>query len=319
MKNLFILYIFLIFNTFQLAGQEKYDQVFTSDIAVETHTYATKDGQNLELDIYIPQNDPDTDRPVLIYVHGGGFQSGSRNSEDIVQFCTNLAEYGYVVASVSYRLTRKDQPGGFGCDCPAAEKLATFDAAVADIQDATFYLIQNYEYLGIDPQKIILAGSSAGAEAVLITAYSPPVCYDLPSGPVAYAGVIGMAGAIPDTSIIYEESAVPSLFFHGTNDNLVPYATAPHHYCEPENPGYIVLHGSQTLAKKLENLSVPYWLHTTCGGGHEMASKPMTGHFDEIVDFCYNFVLNQKKEFRHTIIEGGILNQKYEQFNFCAQ
>jgi predicted esterase len=119
---------------------------------------------------------------------------------------------------------------------PVSEKLATFDAAVEDIQDATFYLIQNYEYLGIDPQNIILAGSSAGAEAVLITAYSPPVCYDLPSGPVAYAGVIGMAGAIPDTSIIYEESAVPSLFFHGTDDNLVPYATAPHHYCEKTNP-----------------------------------------------------------------------------------
>jgi acetyl esterase/lipase len=298
-------------------GQEKYYQFFTSEITTETHTYATKDGENLEMDIYLPQNDPDTDRPVIVYIHGGGFQGGTRNSKDIIQFCTNLAEYGYVVVSVSYRLTRKDQPGGFGCDVPVSEKLATFDAAVEDIQDATFYLIQNYEYLGIDPQNIILAGSSAGAEAVLITAYSPPVCYDLPSGPVAYAGVIGMAGAIPNTSIIYEESAVPSLFFHGTDDNLVPYATAPHHYCEQNKPGYLILHGSHTLAQKLEKLEVPYWLHTTCGGGHEMAGKPMTEYFDEIVDFCYNFVLNEKGETRHTIVKSEKQNHKYEQFNFC--
>ncbi len=304
---------------FNVLGQEKYFQFFTSEISVETHTYATKDGENLEMDIYLPQNDPDTDRPMIIYVHGGGFQGGTRNSEDIVQFCTNLAEYGYVVASISYRLTRKDQPGGFGCDCPASEKLATFDAAVADIQDATFYLIQNHEYLEIDPQNFILAGSSAGAEAVLITAYSPPVCYDLPSGPVAYAGVIGMAGAIPDTSIIYGESAVPSLFFHGTDDNLVPYSTAPHHYCEKDKTGYIILHGSQTLANKLKNLNVPYWLHTTCGGGHEMAGKPMQDYFNEIVDFCYNFVLKENGESRHTIVKSEKQNQKYEQFNFCEQ
>jgi acetyl esterase/lipase len=314
-----ILILSLVVLAFPLFSQEKYLDFFTSEIGIETHTYATKDGQNLEMDIYLPQNDPDTDRPVIIYAHGGGFQGGTRNSEDIIQFCTNLAQYGYVVASVSYRLTRKDQPGGFGCDCPALEKLATFDAAVADIQDATFYLIQNYEYLGIDPQNIILAGSSAGAEAVLITAYSPPVCYDLPSGPVAYAGVIGMAGAIPDTSIIYNESAVPSLFFHGTNDNLVPYSTAPHHYCEKDKPGYIILHGSHTLANKLENLNVPYWLHTTCGGGHEMASKPMQNYFNEIVDFCYNFVLAENGESRHTVVKSEIQYQKYEQFNFCKQ
>jgi acetyl esterase/lipase len=316
MKQIVLLFSIIILVTTSRA-QEKYFQPFTNEISIETHTYATKDGQNLEMDIYLPQNDPDTDRPVFVYVHGGGFQGGTRNSDDIVQFCTNLAEYGYVVASISYRLTRKDQPNGFGCDCPVSEKLVTFDAAVADIQDATFYLIQNYEYLGIDPQRIILAGSSAGAEAVLITSYSPPVCYDLPSGPVAYAGVIGMAGAIPDTSIIYDESAIPSLFFHGTDDNLVPYATAPHHYCEQNKPGYLILHGSHTLAQKLENLNVPYWLHTTCGGGHEMASKPMQNYFTEIVDFCYNFVLMEIGKSRHTIVKSEKQNQKYEQFNFC--
>lgn len=309
--------LFLAILSLPSFSQEKYTQPFTEEIAVETHTYASKNGENLDLDIYLPQNDPDTDRPLILYVHGGGFQAGKRNSEEIVRFCTNLAEYGYVVASISYRLTRKDQPGGFGCDCPVSEKMSTFGAVVEDIQDATFYLIQNYEYLGIDPYKIILAGSSAGAEAVLLAGYTPPVCYDLPSGPVSYADVISMAGAIPDTTVIYDESAIPSLFFHGTDDNLVPYATAPHHYCKKDQPGFLILHGSHTLANKLQQLEIPFWLHTTCGGGHEMASRPMVDYFKEITDFCSTYVLDHNGEFRHTIIEGKKQDFKYKQFNFC--
>jgi acetyl esterase/lipase len=188
-----------------------------------------------------------------------------------------------------------------------------------DIQDATFFLIQNLEQFSIDPQKIILAGSSAGAEAVLNTAYQPPYCYGLDSGPVSYAGVIGMAGAIPDTTTIYDESAVPSLLFHGTDDNLVPYATAPHHFCDKDKPGYLILHGSNTIVLKLQQLDVPYWLHTTCGGGHELANKPMQDYFDEIVDFCYTFVLKGDGDNRHTIVEGNQKEEGFEKFKFCTE
>ncbi|WP_072998486.1 alpha/beta hydrolase family protein [Mariniphaga anaerophila] len=317
-KHFSLLFLFTILGL-SLFGQEKYISHFTSDVVVETLTYASKDGQDLALDVYLPQNDPDTDRPLLLFVHGGGFFAGERNSESIVRFCNNLAEYGYVAASISYRLTRKGTPEKFGCDCPEKEKLATFAAAVEDIQDATYYLIQNSEYLGIDPYKIILAGGSAGAEAALMTAYTPPVCYDLPSGPVSYAGVIGLAGAIPDTTIIYKESAVPSMFFHGTDDNLVPYGTAPHHYCAKNKPGYIILHGSRTIASKLDKLAVPYWLHTTCGGGHELAGTPLHKYFDEIVDFCYSFVVKKSTEFRHTVVKDKEQQPNYKQYNYCEQ
>ena len=247
------------------------------------------------------------------------FSKGQRNSEDIQEFCTRMAGYGYVVASISYRLTRKDTETGFGCNCPATDKLNTFYAAVEDLQDATFFLIERREMLGIDPQKIILAGSSAGAETVLNTAYQPPYCYGLDSGPVSYAGVISMAGAIPDTTVLYDESAVPSLLFHGTDDELVPYATAPHHYCKEGDPGYLMLYGSYTIAQKLEQLEVPYWLHTTCGAGHEINYIPMTKYFDEIVDFCYNFVINKSAESRQTVVDGTLQHTGFEQFSFCEK
>jgi len=300
-------------------SQERYQSEWFDEISKETYTYATKDGQNLDLDIYLPQGDAALERATLIYMHGGGFSGGTRDDENIQEFCNRMARYGYVVASISYRLTRKDQPGAFGCDCPAVDKLNTFNAAVEDIQDATFFLIENREQFAIDPQKIILSGSSAGAEGVLSAAYQPPYCYGLDSGPVSYAGVIGMAGAIVDTMNIYDESAIPSLLFHGTDDPLVPYGTAPHHYCSEDQPGYLILHGSYTIAEKLRSLHVPYWLHTTCGGEHEINITPLTEFFDVITEFCYTFVVKGEGDQRETIIEGKQNAEKYSIYNFCEE
>jgi predicted esterase len=318
----FKLYItlFLVFYAFsETRAQDRYLDMRFDSIEVNSYTYIVKNGENLDLDIYTPWGDPEENRPLLLYVHGGGFSGGTRNGDDIIEFCKRMAEYGYVTASISYRLTRKGKPTGFGCDCPEEEKLKTFQAAVEDIQDATFFLIQNRESFGIDPHNIILTGSSAGAEAALIAAYSPPNCFDLESGPVSYAGVISLAGAIPYLERLYDESAIPTMFFHGTCDNLVPYATAPHHYCQPSQPGYLVLHGAYTLSKKLEELNVPYWLHTTCGGKHELAGTPISQYFDEIIEFCNDFVLEKKGQTRHTIVPGNANACDYQQFDFCAQ
>jgi len=173
--------------------------------------------------------------------------------------------------------------------------------------------------MGIDPQKIILSGSSAGAEAVLNAAYQAPYCYGLDSGPVSYAGVISFAGAIPDTARIYKESAVPSLLFHGTCDNLVPYATAPHRHCKETDPGYLLFHGSYTIAEKLKKIGTPYWLYTYCNASHEIAGSPMGNNFNEIIDFCYSFILNNGTEQRVTVKKTANNPCEYQTFNFCTE
>ncbi len=314
-KSAFLLIILLI--PFSIFAQERYSSAMFDEISTETYTYATKNGEALKLDVYLPQADPETERATLIYLHGGGFATGNRDSEKIKEFCTRLAGYGYVVVSMQYRLTRKNTETGFGCDCPANEKLNTFISAIQDIQDASFFLVENREQFGINPQKLILAGSSAGAEAALNAAYQPPMCYGLDSGPVSYAGVISMAGAIPDTVVLYEESAVPSLFFHGTDDNLVPYATAPHRFCEKSSPGYLILNGPATITQKLDKLNAPYWLYTFCGGGHEYSDKPMTDYFDVITEFCHRFVINEEKESLKTVEKGITKGGIYGVFEFC--
>ena len=309
----------VIIFSFNSSAQERYKEEITDSVRVETYTYAFKDNQSLDLDAYFPAFDNQTKRPLIIYVHGGGFSGGKRNEPGIQEFCRKLAQHGYVAASISYRLTRHGSETGFGCDCPAVDKLNTFNKAVEDIQDATFFMIKNCDKMGIDPQKIILSGSSAGAEAVLNAAYQPPYCYGLDSGPVSYSGVISMAGAIPDTSRIFKESAVPSLFFHGTCDNLVPYSSAPHHYCKEKQPGYLILHGAYTIAEKLRKIGTPCWLYTYCNAAHEIAGKPMTANFNEIIDFCYSFILNNGTEQRVTIKKTENKPCEYQTFNFCTE
>jgi acetyl esterase/lipase len=302
-----------------LPAQERFRNEITDSVKVDTYTYAFKDAQSLDLDVYTPAFDQVINRPLIIYIHGGGFYQGTRNSTEIQEYCKNLARYGYVVSSISYRLTRKEQATGFGCDCPAVDKLNTFNEAVEDLQDATYFLINHREKLGIDPQKIILSGSSAGAETALNTAYQPPYCYGLESGPVSYAGVIAMAGAIPDTTRIYAESAVPSLLFHGSCDHTVPYETAPHRYCKKGQNGYLVLHGSKTIAAKLKKLKTPYWLYTYCNADHEISGTPMQKNIPDIIDFCYSFILKKSDEQRITDIKTDHQSCNLPNSNSCNE
>ncbi|MGV8137755.1 MAG: alpha/beta hydrolase [Mangrovibacterium sp.] len=315
MKTLTLSLLFFIFWLFDASAGDRYLEVITDSVITETYTYAEKNGRRLDLDVYMPVQDQEAERPVLLYVHGGGFSGGTRNGEGIVEFCKKIACRGYVAVSISYRLTRKGTETGFGCDCTAGEKLATFTAAVEDLHDATDFLVKQREQFRIDPHQIILAGSSAGAETVLDAVYDQPLkCEADPS--VSYAGVISMAGAIPDTAKVTVQTAIPSLFFHGTCDNLVPYGKASHRYCKPDQAGYLVLNGGQVIAEKLRLLGKPYWLHTTCGGNHSLAGSPMTLYFNEIVKFCYEFVLKGKKDQIHTIVPGKHACD-YPEFNYC--
>ena len=319
--SLFLLKVILLllFINLNASAQERYKEEISDSVRVETFTYAFKDNQPLDLDAYFPAFDNQGNRPLIFYVHGGGFAEGRRNDQGIQEFCRKLARHGYVVASISYRLTRKGTETGFGCDCPAVDKLNTLNAAVEDLQDATFFMIKNRDKMGINPLKIILSGSSAGAETALNAAYQAPYCYGLDSGPVSYAGVISFAGAIPDTSRIYKESAVPSLLFHGTCDNFIPYATAPHRHCMEKQAGYLMLHGSYTIAEKLRKIGTPYWLYTYCNASHEIAGSPMTTNFNEIIDFCYSFILNNGTEQRVTVIKTDNKPCEYQTFNFCTE
>ena len=107
-----------------------------------------------QLDIYVP---PATaPRPALIYFHGGGWQGGNRKS-----VAEHLAPYlarGIVVVAVSYR----------------GAKISLAPAAVTDARCAYHWVVNNASRYGIDGNKIVLSGHSAGGHLALITGYLSP-------------------------------------------------------------------------------------------------------------------------------------------------
>jgi len=296
--------------------KERFKTPVFEDTVAESFSYAVKGSDTLYIDLYTPKGDSYDSRPLILFVHGGGFSSGSRASSEIVNFAQKLSRFGYAVGSMSYRLLRKDEPTGFGCDCPANEKIETFAAAVEDINDALLYLNSRASDLRLNLEQVILAGSSAGAEAILMMAYGDFLSVEQ-QRPFKIAGLIGMAGAIIDIQQITTSTAVPTLMFHGTCDNLVPYAIASHHHCAPNKPGHLLLHGSLSISNRLADLGTPHWLHTTCAGGHELAGTPLTQYFDTITEFCYQYVLKKEGEIRHTLITGDDASCEFGRFSFC--
>lgn len=109
--------------------------------------YSNPDNQHLQLNMARPASG-DGPFPAVLCIHGGGFRAGKRESYD--ELCVQLAERGYVAATITYRLAPKYQ----------------FPAAVFDSKAAVRWLRANAAELKINPDKIGATGGSAGGHLV---------------------------------------------------------------------------------------------------------------------------------------------------------
>ncbi|MEA2907660.1 MAG: hypothetical protein QOI12_5047 [Alphaproteobacteria bacterium] len=114
--------------------------------------YAEHDGVKLAGDLYLPKGLAKA--PVLVAVHGGGWQGGSPASYR--QWGPYLAKNGFGVFAVRYRLAK---PG-----------VTTYPQAVYDIKAAVQFLRAKAGELGVDPERIGAMGDSAGAHLVALVA-----------------------------------------------------------------------------------------------------------------------------------------------------
>lgn len=120
--------------------------------------------RKLYLDFYFPDEDTSTNKPVVIYTHGGGWAAGSKHGAGNASFNVvhkALLEEGFCVAAVQYRLTKKDS-GVAMRDC------------VIDAKDAIRFISAHSEALGIDPSRIYTFGDSAGGHLAQMLLLTPP-------------------------------------------------------------------------------------------------------------------------------------------------
>jgi acetyl esterase/lipase len=110
--------------------------------------YRKIDGAELKLDAMYP--DDSRSHPLILCVHGGGWNMGSRQS--FHKFMRQFVASGYSTVTIQYRLS----------------PVAKHPAQVEDIHAALKFVRENAARLHADPQQIILMGASAGAHLALL-------------------------------------------------------------------------------------------------------------------------------------------------------
>lgn len=250
-------------------------------------TYAVKGKDTLYLDHYEPTTKPNG--MSIMFVHGGGFNSGNPGGQK--PFAEGMRKRGYNVFVISYRLYLKG--GSFGCNTATPVKLKAVSTAVEDAADAAKYIIVNASGLGVDTSKFFISGSSAGAETILQLMYNPwaptdKARYGYFATP-RFKGALVFAGALIDINTLRQDNWVPMLLMHGTKDQLVPYGTAVHHYCNANSDGWLIMFGGKTILEQARQWNKPAVLYTYTGGGHEVANF-MFREFDKIDAFMQDVV-----------------------------
>jgi len=206
------------------------DQVFSSVDVTSGIPYGSAPDNNgnpvtLTLDMYQPHGDTQTLRPAIVWVHGGGFCCGSSTSSDVVQLSNYFAKLGYVAVSINYRLLVSTGCGGNGT--PSSDCFNAALAAQHDAQAAVRWLRANATTYGIDPNRIAIGGTSAGAVTSILVGEraDDPGDSGNPGYSSAVGGFVSISGGLPTSvaSSFADKSDAPGLFFHGTADQTVPY------------------------------------------------------------------------------------------------
>ena len=262
--------------------------VMAQEVECQTYHYATTDNQELMLDIYSLNAECSEPRPCMIFAFGGGFVMGERNHEYYARYFDTLAKAGIIVASIDYRLGLKNPPKDKSIKTMIGAMQHAVDIAVEDIYAATYFVLINSQKLNIDPKRIMLSGSSAGAIAALQAEWNR--CNDADIANVlpkdfSYAAVVACAGAIfsTDGKPKFKCEPAPMLLFHGTSDGNVPYNRS--------SLFGIGFYGSKYIAKQLDKMNAPYWFYSAEYADHKIAGLPLWYQCDLILQFINDYVV----------------------------
>lgn len=300
----------------------KYDNiVFANDVpnigSVYLSEMITQD-IDLTMNLYIPQGDTLTKRPLVILAFGGAFIIGSKDDEDVNSICDSLAHRGYVTASISYRM-------GLNPLSSASAERAIYRAA-QDYNSAVRYFKEFADTYGIDTTQIFAGGVSAGGFSAMNMAFldederlpstysagglSPRPdlgCLSCTGNPYQHttdvAGVINYWGAIQDINWIDSNEAVPMLFFHGENDLIVP-----HDQGTPFSATLLLpyVYGSEPISQRLDQFGVYNELNIFPGVGHNAWGPIVLNRFTPGPSVMYEPIWDSTEQFLYRMIKPDV-------------
>jgi len=200
----------------------------------------------LHLDLYRATNAP-APQPLVIFIHGGAWAfANPRAGAAFIDFTTilaNLAERGYVVASVEYRFSGE----------------ASFPAQIDDVATAVRFLRSNAARLGIDGTKVAMWGMSAGAYLAAMQGMNcmAGTCVQ------GWVGWFGVYDFTPDINADPELARLLGCAPSGCTMAVLE-SLSPIHFADAKDPPALLVHGSldepeesQRLVEKLHSVGAP--------------------------------------------------------------
>jgi acetyl esterase/lipase len=220
-----------------------------------------------KLDLYLPLGPDRSDRPAVVFIHGGGFTGGDKAEYRSASVSADLARAGYVVVSCNYVLGPKTKEG-------------VWPRNIADCRAAVRWVRGHAKELGVNPDRIAVAGGSAGGYLALMVGLS-----DDRTGP----------GGDPGATISAKVAAVIDMYgvvnFSKHGKGEVPGASAadqaaylPANQCDRADPPVLILHGtadttvdirqSHEMAEALAKAKVAHELIVVDGAPHTFDLHP---------------------------------------------
>ena len=245
-------------------------------------------------DVYEPENDSSLLRPLIIWLHGGGFKYGNKKTGGIPLWCREFAKRGYVCVAINYSLSKKRPLKRF------PDLVEGCADAINNLQLAIDFFKQNRNKYRIDTNMIIAAGNSAGAITALHAVYSSP--YELMHlinrpgadtlstvhNPAHIAAIVSFWGALFDSSWL-KNAKVPIVLVHGTKDKIVRF--------DHKGP----INGSLAIHRAADSLGIANDLSVFPGFGHELqkhfnpffAGGKTKKRWKEAAGFAAEFLYNE--------------------------
>jgi predicted esterase len=256
------------------------DVVFTSVTRTADVQYASAAGRSgaveaLKLDVYRPQGDTQTERPALVFVHGGGYSGGDKGSGPSAQLAASFPTLGYVTFSINYRLMAP--PGGCtGATAGSNECIVAAVTAITDAQAAVRWVRTHASEYGVDPSRIGIAGESAGgitATGVGLYAENPNNDGEDTTVTATVGGFFSISGGLPGGTFASADDA-PGVLVSGTADGIVPYQW------------------SVDTANALNAAGRLGLLQTIDGAGHVPWVEPHKSHMTEQAQYFFYYALD---------------------------
>ena len=223
----------------------------------------------LLLDLYLPAKTPAGPLPVVVWIHGGGWKNGAKESCPLIW----LAAEGYAVASIEHRFALA----------------APWPAQIDDVRAAVRWLRTHADRHHLDPQRLAVAGSSSGGHlAAVLGTLAAPVGETVPSRVQAVVDFYGPSDLLTlpanlpgpgktDADLAQTNGAKLLGGIVRDRPALARQASALQQV-SPDAPPFLILHGdqdpqvpveqSQRLDARLREAGVPSELHLLPGAGH---------------------------------------------------